>query len=554
VRVVRIPCEGQLNLAAQIKGREYEDGPGFLDFLNPDETGESTLALSLKCVPAGQLEHHTVTLNLERRGRVRHVVDLDFDVTFANPLCGPDFSNECPEAAPPPGYDPTPKPCTFEIDGRSFQHIDGPASDKNGEFFVDMSASGDVEESYLTLHEGDTGPLDMDTLARVEVPCGQSITVPFEMVVIERDGFVNDRGSLSAKIGLTCPPEQPDTQLLNFTTDVFGRNGKGAYRHRVGATVAVTPANSSYCVVPPLPALKYPCEFGFLLTTLAHTDSPSLDKNGQFAFDVTLNGTTTEITTIPVSVRRGETGTINDNIGKVVVPCGTTREVALNAAAAEIDGAFLGIDNADEIGAFTDTITLKCPPDFDVVSRTYSVDFKNSKGKVKHEADVTIEQSLVNWSLACECVSEEHPSCDQEIVFRSFHHDSSSIGDDPGDFDFTFWLNGQRGWWLPEETLSNLHKGDTAMVDELLQDSAGANLLGTWYQKFVRVPQGQSFPVAIQVDGQEYDVFGNDEGTAHSGLILTCDKPQQELTIPMQFTGKNKVKHTGTVTLQVRPH
>lgn len=552
------PCGEPIEAALELGAREIDDWWIF-GFAQPDEKATLHTSVGLECQPDAGDVVRTFTLQLANpAGTVKHAVDV---VILFRPYNQALACDEIPAEG-------ALSPCTFHLSVDSLKHIDGPGTDKRGEFEVVAKVPEGLGRKYpvnvsdsARVKRGERGSLDLD-LESFTVPCGAVYEVPLTVQVLERDSVGSEFGALTKTVTLTCPPAQAlGYQDVGMELDLAQDNG--VVKHRVGVNARVRSTNADFCA--PAPA-EYACRFAFDGLDVTHTAAPGADERGEFRFTTDLghgNGSTV----LPSAdgsmwVELDDTEARTYGLGTVEVPCGETVEPTMQITATELDIVTLWptswtITTAHEYGGTTVPLTLTCPPDEAAAAFSTSIELRNAKGNRQHDVDVVFRRTLANPEEACAVIPEPPPpaTCDLELDFWSFAHLSSSTGDKDGRFVFAFttdYLASAHGNSFREVGLFDVYRGYTKTMAYLVKHNA-VNEVGASFGDFFRIPVGQTVPIGVRVDVDELDFWGDDHGWITTQIDLNCEMAATpfDAELPITIGGD---KHHGVIRLRVQGH
>ncbi|NTX10812.1 hypothetical protein HUA76_08450 [Myxococcus sp. CA056] len=246
---------------------------------------------------------------------------------------------------------------------------------------------------------------------------------------------------------------------------------------------------------------------------------------------------------------------INKTVATVPVPCGTTKFVNVTVAATEEDRW-----GPDEKGSVTFTLPLNCPGGAPV-KMTQKMQFKNRRGRVKHEADFTVEARVGNrcatstdLGTAPACAPPAGTPtvpCKFDLFLESLTHRDSPAFDRKGQFFGEVSPPGFPVVDIPKPTLSNAFGIREGTSKDLRQ----------WYTSPIatyNVPYGGTMSQTIPVRLEEIDfLFGigrNDKGNSQFNLNLTCPPTQDTFftTTEVKLFGGNTSNPKHVVDLGTR--
>ncbi len=303
------------------------------------------------------------------------------------------------------------------------------------------------------------------------------------------------------------------------------------------------------------------CLYELRLVSFKPTSAPALDRRMEVV-DITADAGSGRVSLagkyiapdrLPIGFEVG----INKTFGTVPVPCGTTKNVSVTVAATEEDAW-----GPDEKGSVTYTLPLSCPGGAPV-RQTQKMQFKNKRGRVKHEADFTVEARVANRCAAssdlgtapvCTPPAGTPPvPCKYEMFLESVTHRDSPTFDRKGNFygkvsppDFPVMQLPYPG--LGKSGTLGITKGDTK---DLRPWYAGA--FATY-----NVPYGSTVSKSIPIWFEEYDNFfgigRDDRGSANLNVNLACPPTQDTFfnTTEVKLFGSNTSKPKHVLDLSTR--
>jgi hypothetical protein len=411
---VAVPCGGARTVKVKLWGQEY-DGVG------ADERGEMVVEVPLSC-PGGGPVTGTHRLKLKnKRGKVKHEVDVTIEATVAN-RCVPGGGN-VPVCNAPPS---PPAACEFEVYGTELYHRQSPVGDKKGKFWghFDPGHTNDPNQfryfpywnypwvaRYPTpkIKRGSSYDMRNDMrgpLATYNVPCGGSLTPQIPVEVQELDGFAgipflgkDDIGTGKVVPTLTCPPQQ--TSWFHRTeVPLYGHASKP--RHIVDIVTQQKIKNLNYCAPEPQEGLVTPCE---LVVEVAKVTKVS-GSAGSYTLDFELGDQHRWMAPYVTSgnpewVPSDDGDHPDPVIGRSKAPCGEQVNAELTIRGEEADWFIFSWPS--EFGAARVPLTLSCgqPPQ----TKTVRMDFRNKRGKVKDSIDIElrISENMALDPPACQC-------------------------------------------------------------------------------------------------------------------------------------------------------
>lgn len=302
------------------------------------------------------------------------------------------------------------------------------------------------------------------------------------------------------------------------------------------------------------------CLYELRLLSFKPTSAPALDRRMEVvdigadagAGRVSLAGKYIAPDRLPIGFEVG----INKTFGAVPVPCGTTKNVSVTVSATEEDAY-----GPDEKGSVTYTLPLSCPGGAPV-KQTQKMQFKNKRGRVKHEAEFTIEARVGNHCAASSDLGTAPactpPSgmptvpCKFDIFLDTLAHRDSPTFDRKANFYGQVSPPGFPVMQLPYPEIS---KGGAIGIVE-----GGWLDLRPWYVSPVAtydVPFGATINQSIPVSFVEYDnvLFGlgrDDRGSANINVTLACPPTQDtfftKTEVNLYGANTSKPKHVLDLT------
>ncbi|MFY1829607.1 hypothetical protein ACN47A_27075 [Myxococcus fulvus] len=301
------------------------------------------------------------------------------------------------------------------------------------------------------------------------------------------------------------------------------------------------------------------CSYELRLISFKPTSAAALDRRMEVQnIVVDAGGGRVEIPSLyfaPEHLPIGYEVGIHKTVSTIPVPCGTTRFVNMSVSATEYDSW-----GPDEKGSITYTLPLSCPGGAPV-KQTQKMQFKNKRGRVKHEADFTVEARVAN-----RCATSTHlgtaPTCTPPagtptvpckfaLFLESLTHRESPRFDRNGEFFGDVSPPGFPTVSLPTPTLGNVFGIRKGVTKDIRQ----------WYAAPIatyNVPYGGSMSQTVPFWLEDIDfLFGigrNDKGNSQFNLNLTCPPAQDTFftTTEVKLFGGNPNKPKHVVDLTTR--